>query len=118
MTFGHGRPQCDTERCSSPRLEGEPDVDICRGGSSRERDGTGRTVENRRRVGNCVKRGKINNFPGCTTTGGPPSAGCLRKFAVGKMADGENMLERDAGRSDLHIPPPFPCRWAFGAPRG
>jgi len=37
---------------------------------------------------------------------------------VGKMADGENMLERDAGRSDLRIPPPFPCRWAFGALRG
>jgi len=39
-------------------------------------------------------------------------------YAVGKMADRENMLERDAERSNLRIPPPFPCRWAFGAPRG
>lgn len=43
-------------------INGEPDVDIRRGETSRGREGAGRTVGNRGRVGNCVKRGKLRIF--------------------------------------------------------
>lgn len=45
-------------------INDEPEVDICRGESSRERQSAGRTAGNRGRVGNYVKRGKFTIFQG------------------------------------------------------
>lgn len=45
-------------------IDGEADVDICREVSSRGRGSAGRTMENRGRAGNYVKRGKLTIFQG------------------------------------------------------